>query len=142
MAHYAFIDDNNIVTEVITGIDENDLSGLPDGFSNWEEYYQSHDWHSGTCIRTSYNTFEGEHLLGGTAFRGNYAGVGMKYDEDNDVFYEQQPYPSWTLNETTWKWEPPTAYPTLTEEELTGDDVVSYKWDEDTTSWVLRTPDE
>ena len=59
-----------------------------------------------TCKRTSYNTQAGEHLNGGTAFRGNYAGIGFTYDPDNDVFYAQQPFPSWIMNET-WTWEAP-----------------------------------
>ena len=138
MAHYALLDGDSIVTQVITGIDEDDTSTLPSEFSSWEEFYG--DQHGKTCKRTSYNTVGGSHLLSGTPFRGNYAGIGMKYDASNDVFYEQQPYASWTLNTSTWKWEAPVAYPTLTEEEHTGDEVVSYEWDESVTNWVRRTP--
>tara|TARA_Y100000389_G_C17146723_1_gene357611 strand:+ start:161 stop:586 length:426 start_codon:yes stop_codon:yes gene_type:complete len=141
MAHYAFIDDNSVVTQVIVGIDEDNTEDLPEGFATWEAYYESLEQHSGTCIRTSYNTFEGTHLSGGTPFRGNYAGLGMKYDTENDVFYWQQPYSSWTLNTTTWIWEPPVPYPALTEEQQSADEVTSYEWNEETTNWVLRTPE-
>jgi hypothetical protein len=63
---------------------------------------------------------------GGVALRGNYAGIGYTYDQAHDVFYAPQPYPSWTLSQTTWLWEPPVAYP---------DDGALYAWDEATVSW-------
>ena len=127
MAHYCFINENNIVVEVITGKDENDLETLPEGFASWEEYYQTK--RDGlTCKRTSYNTNANEHLNGGTAFRGNYAGIGFIYDSENDVFYAEQPYPSWLLNESTWTWNPPIPYP---------DDDLIYDWNEETESWDL-----
>jgi hypothetical protein len=83
----------------------------------------------GTWIQTSYNTYGNQHKLGGTPLRGNYAGIGYNYDAVHDVFYDVQPYPSWTLNQTTWLWEAPTPYP--------NDDKL-YKWDEETTSWVEK----
>ena len=95
MAHYAFIDNNNIVIEVIPGKDEGDR--------DWEKYYQ--DIRGKTCKRTSYNTVGNEHLLGGTPFRGNYAGIGYTYDKDNDVFIPPKPGDGFTLNTTTWLWE-------------------------------------
>jgi len=81
MAHYALLDDQNVVVQVITGRDENDL---PDGITSWEDYYGA--FHGLTCRRTSYNTHNGEHLLGGTPFRGNYAGIGYTYEPDLDEF--------------------------------------------------------
>ena len=108
MAHYAFIKDN-IVTEVITGKDETETA--PDGFADWEEYYLTKRPGQDSCKRTSYNTFGNEHRLGGTAFRGNYAGIGMIYDSSNDVFYEPEPYPSWTLDNSDWLWKAPLDYP-------------------------------
>ena len=140
MAHYAFIDENSTVIQVIVGSEE--TTDAPNGFDTWEAYYESLEHHTGTCLRTSYNTYEGTHLLGGTAFRGNYAGLGMKYDSGNDVFYWEQPYASWTLDTSTWTWEPPVAYPTLTAEQLSADEVTSYEWNEETTSWVLRDQPE
>lgn len=112
MAHYAFIDSNNIVTEVIVGVDENLTDDLPEGFSSWESWYLTQRPEMSACKRTSYNTVSNSHKSGGTPFRGNYAGKGFIYDEDNDVFYEPQPYSSWTLNESTWSWEAPISYPT------------------------------
>ena len=98
MAHYAFINEDNIVVEVITGVDETETETLPEGFDSWEEWYA--DFRGQTCKRTSYNTSGGEHILDGVPFRGNFAGIGMIYDEAKDVFYSEQPYPSWVLNET------------------------------------------
>jgi len=122
MAHYAFVDDNNIVTNVFVGRDENDL---PDGITSWEDYYG--DRHGLTCLRTSYNTYGNQHGFGGSPFRGNYAGVGYRYDDTLDAFIPPQPYPSWVLNETTCLWDAPVLYP---------DDGQPYSWDEDTVSWV------
>jgi hypothetical protein len=126
MAHYAFINENNIVTEVIVGKDEDDLDTLPEGFANWEEWYG--DFRGQTCKRTSYNTIANTHTGDGTPFRGNYAGIGFSYDTVNDVFLAPQPYPSWVLNETTWTWEAPVAYPT---------DGEAYIWNENQGNWEL-----
>ena len=123
MAHYAFLDENNIVQEVTVGVDETETA--PEGFGSWEEYYQSIK--GVTCKRTSYNTVANTHTDGGTAFRGNYAGISYVYDTDNDVFYPQQPYPSWTLS-SNWVWEAPTTRP---------NDENGYEWNEDTQSWEL-----
>lgn len=88
----------------------------------------------GQWIQTSYNTRGGVHYGsdgqpdGGEALRGNYAGIGHTYDQANDVFYAPQPFQSWALNQTTWLWEPPVAYP---------DDGQIYVWDEATVSWKL-----
>lgn len=118
MAHYAFLNDNNIVTEVIAGRDEDDIEELPENFDSWEEFYG--DYRGQTCKRTSYNTVGNSHILGGTPFRGNYAGKSYIYDEDNDVFYPQKPYPSWSLDEN-WIWQAPIDYP---------DDEENYIWNE------------
>ena len=124
MAHYAFLNDNNIVTEVITGVDEDAKDDLPDEFDSWEEFYA--DFRGQTCKRTSYNTSGNEHNDSGTAYRGNYAGIGYTYDETNDVFYSPKPYSKWTLNETTWTWEAPEAYP---------DDGKDYVWNDNKGEW-------
>ena len=112
MAHFAKVN-NGIVQQVIVA--------EPEFFNTFV------DSSPGEWIQTSYNTLGNQHTQGGTPLRGNYAGVGYTYDQANDVFYESQPYPSWTLNQTTWLWESPTPYPT--------DDKV-YRWNEATTSWV------
>ena len=111
MAHYAFLDENNIVTEVITGIHETELiEGLDT--ENWYGNFRGQ-----TCKRTSYNG----------NIRKNYAGVGMFYDEERDAFIAPQPYASWVLDEATCRWEAPIPYP---------EDEGNYIWDEETTDWV------
>lgn len=128
MAHYAFIDDNNIVTQVIVGRDEDDL---PEGITDWEIYYG--EKMGQRCLRTSYNTVAGTHTGGGEAYRGNYAGIGFKYDEALDAFIAPQPYPSWTLNEATYSWEAPVAYP---------EDGGVYVWNENKKEWEAVVVDE
>jgi hypothetical protein len=123
MAHYAFLDDNNIVTEVIVGKDESETH--PD-VTDWETHYG--EIRGQVCKRTSYNTGGGVHAHGGTPFRKNYAGIGDSYDAVRDAFIAPKPFNSWVLNEETCLWESPTPYPV---------DENSYTWDEDTTSWVL-----
>jgi len=122
MAHYAFLNMANVVTEVIVGKDETD------GPTNWEIHYGN--IREQVCKRTSYNTSGGVHSGGGVAFRKNYAGIGYTYDETRDAFIPPKPYDSWTLNETTCLWEAPVAYP---------DDGQQYEWNETTTSWDLIT---
>jgi hypothetical protein len=79
----------------------------------------------GTWLQTSYNTHGNQHPEG-KPLRGNYAGMGYTYDSVNDVFYAPQPFPSWTLNNSTWLWESPVVYPT---------DGKVYKWNESITNW-------
>ena len=114
IAHYAFLDDNWVVTEVITGIDETELieEVTP------EQWYAN--FRGQRCVRTSYNG----------NIRKNYAGIGYTYDEDRDAFIPPKPFASWVLDEETCRWEAPVAYPDAAEGEF-------YTWDEDTTSWVL-----
>jgi len=88
------------------------------------------DTQSGTWVQTSYNTHGGQHSQDGTPLRKNYAGIGYTYDSTRNAFYASQPYPSWTLNETTCLWEPPVAHP---------NDDKRYIWNEDTTSWTEVT---
>lgn len=112
MAHYAFLDDDNIVTEVIVGRHEYETV---DGISDWETHYS--EFRGQRCVRTSYNG----------NIRKNYAAIGYTYDEGRDAFIPPQPFPSWVLNETTCLWDAPVPYP---------DDGQRYLWDEDTVSWV------
>jgi len=120
MAHYAFINSNNIVTQVIVGRDEDDLA---EGVTSWEEYYGERMGER--CLRTSYNTVGNQHTEGGTPFRGNYAGIGFKYDEDLDAFIPPKPYASWTLSDS-YLWEAPVAYP---------EDGEQYVWNENQKNW-------
>lgn len=127
MAHYAFLDENNVVTEIIVGKDEGE-EGI-----NWEEHYGA--FRGQKCKRTSYNTVGGVHNSGGTPFRKNYAGIGYTYREDLDAFVPPQPFPSWTLNTDSCLWEPPIPKPTHVGLEM-------YFWNEDTLSWdVVNLPE-
>ena len=120
MAHYAFLDENGIVTEVIPGKNEGE-----DGI-DWEQWYG--DFRGQVCKRTSYNTGGNVHSNGGTPYRGNYAGIGYTYRADIDAFVPPQPYVSWALDSNV-VWQPPVARPT---------DGGMYSWDEATTAWVLN----
>ena len=119
MAHYAFLDDNKIVTEVIPGKNENE-----DGI-DWEQWYS--DFRGQVCKRTSYNTVGGVHINGGIPFRKNYAGIGYLYDEQRDSFIPPKPYASWVLIEETCQWKAPVDMPT---------DDKKYSWNEESQSWI------
>ena len=122
MAHFAQVDENNVVLRVLVieqDVIDTGLFGDPRTF-----------------IQTSYNTQGGVHYGpdgnpdGGVALRKNYAGIGYIYDPVRDAFYAPQPYPSWTLDENTCWWQPPIPMPA---------DDKNYVWDEATTSWVEVT---
>ena len=113
MAHYAFLDSNNIVTEVIVGKNEGE-----DGI-DWEQWYG--EFRGQNCKRTSYNG----------NIRKNYAGIGYTYDVQRDAFIAPQPFASWVLDEDTCLWNSPTPLPT---------DGQQYNWDEATLSWVAFQP--
>jgi hypothetical protein len=110
MAHYAFIDDNNIVTEVIVGVHESELIEGKDPETWYSEFRNQR------CVRTSYNG----------NIRKNYAGIGFTYDEELDAFVAPQPFASWILNAEA-KWEAPIPYP---------DDSIIYSWSEEAGDWV------
>jgi hypothetical protein len=116
VAHFAKLDENNIVTFVTVGRQEDDGKEADLCARTGDVYKQ-----------TSYNTHGGVHALGGTPLRKNYAGIGYTYDAVRDAFIPPKPYTSWLLNETTCLWDAPVAYP---------DDGKRYSWDEATTSWV------
>ena len=134
MAHYAFLDENNIVTEVITGVEEDVIKTDSDGTivggstKAWEKWYG--DFRGQNCKRTSINTLQNKHCEGKSPFRKNFAGVGYTYDETRDAFIRPKPYESWLLNEETCDWEAPTPIPN---DWLT----ILYKWDELTLQWVV-----
>ena len=126
MAHYALINKDNIVVQVITGVDENitqtDLDGTEVGGSSeaWETFYAFRPWFEGlTCKRTSYNA----------NIRKNFAGKGFMYDEVFDAFYAPQPNPSWKLNYETFQWEPPITKPADIEGFI-------WKWSEYNKEWI------
>lgn len=122
MAHYAYLNADNIVTLVIVGKNEEEPPG------NWEEYYGAK--------RTSYNTRGGIYYNPVTgqpdenqtkAFRKNYAGIGFTYDPARDAFIPPQPFPSWVLDEFSCTWKSPVPYPE--------DDSTPYVWNEDVGQW-------
>ena len=120
MAHFAQIDENNIVTRVLVieqDVVDTGLFGEPN-----------------TWVQTSYNTSGGIHRLGGTPLRKNYAGIGYTYDSERDAFIPPKPYASWILVEDTCQWQAPVPM---------NDDGKFYQWNEDTLSWdEIVTPTE
>ena len=112
MSYYARINSLTKKVDKVISAEEEYINTLPN-YDLW--------------IKTSYNTFGGTHTNNGEPLRKNYASVGYIYDVEKDVFHKPQPFDSWTLNQTTFTWEPPVEYPT---------DGKMYKWDETTTSWV------
>ena len=141
MAHFAKIGMNGKVIAVLT-LNNGDMlnaDGVEDE-SVGQQYLERHNnWPAEKWIQTSYNTFGGTHKLGGTPLRGNYAGIGYIWDEDNNIFYPKSPYPSWVLNTTTASWHSPIgdAPDDLTDEEKAAD--THYVWNEGTGAWD-KTP--
>lgn len=126
MAHYAFINEDNIVVEVIPGRDEGTDN------TDWEVYYGN--FRGMLCKRTSYNTASNTHQYGGTPFRKNYAGIGYTWDSERDAFIPPKEYNSWVLNESTCRWDPPIPYPTDYNTRIDGK---KYVWNEGTQSWDI-----
>ncbi len=118
MAHFAQIDENNIVVNVTV---------IPDDQEHRGQEFIAEIGLEGTWIKTSYNTYRDKHHFGGTPLRKNYAGVGYTYDESRDAFIGPKPYPSWVFNEDVCGWDPPVPFP---------EDTPHVHWDEETTSWV------
>jgi|TARA_R110002020_G_scaffold10155_1_gene39284 hypothetical protein len=121
MAHFAKLNNDNIVIDV-QSVHNDTATDEAAGITFLNNLYGTSD----TWKQTSYNTKGGVHLLGGTPFRKNYAGIGDTYDQTRDAFIPPKPYSSWTLNETTCLWDAPVAMP---------DDGKYYIWNEDNTNW-------
>ena len=119
MAHFAEIDENNIVTRVLVVADDQENRG--------QEFLANDLGLGGTWKKTSYNTVGGVHSNGGTPFRKNYAGIGFTFDEARDAFIPPKPFNSWNLNEDTCLWEAPIPMPV--------EEGKIFTWNEDTTSW-------
>lgn len=119
MAHFAQVDENNTVVQVLVVSDDQAHRG--------QDFLANDLGLGGNWIQTSYNTNAGVHANGGTPLRKNYAGIGYTYDASRDAFIPPKPFNSWTLNEDTCLWDAPVAYPA---------DGKVYRWDEDTTNWV------
>ena len=133
MAHYAKLGINSKVigVEVVADADCQNADGIEDEEVGRQFLERIHNWP--LWKKTSYNTAAGQHKNGGTPLRGNYAGIGMTYDEDNDLFLPPKPYPSWVLITAEARWQLPIGdEPELSEAERT---THRYDWDEANGSW-------
>ena len=132
MAHFAKLGLNNKVlsVQVVANTDTQNADGIEDESVGQNFLQRIHGWDASLWKRTSYNTHEGVHQLGGTPFRKNYAGIGFTYDEDRDAFIPPKPFPSWVLEESTCIWKSQITEPTTDEGE--------HKWDEYNNRWTER----
>ena len=129
MAHFAQINETNIVAQVIVADQEVINTGLFGDPASW--------------IQTSYNTYGGMHKLGGTPLRKNFAGIGYTYDRERDAFIPPKPYNSWVIDEDTCLWNPPIPYPADGKRSPT-DEGKAYKWNESIVGWeelIFTTPE-
>jgi len=143
MAHYAKLGANNkvIAVHVVADSDCQNADGVEDEEVGRQFLERIHSWP--LWKKTSYNTQGGQHKLGGTPLRGNYAGIGMTYDEDNDIFIGKKPYASWTLNVAEARWQSPAGdAPALTAEQTSQNEAGthrwSYNWNESSQSWDIE----
>ena len=144
MAHFAKLGANGKVIQVLT-LNNSDMlnaDGVEDE-SVGQQYLETHNnWPAQMWIQTSYNTSGNQHKNGGTPFRGNYAGIGYEWDEDNQIFWPKKPFPSWVKNTTTAAWQSPIGdAPALTAEQESqneaGTHAWHYVWNESGQSWDL-----
>ena len=144
MAHFAKLGANGKVISVLT-LDNKDMLNA-DGVEDetvGQQYLELHNnWPAQMWIQTSYNTIANTHNKGGTPFRGNYAGIGYEWDEDNQIFWTKKPFPSWVKDITTANWQSPIGSPpALTAEQTSQNDAKThdwyYAWNEEGQSWDL-----
>ena len=139
MAHFAQIDSNNKVVQVIV-VDDANVTG------DTSSYITNILGLSGTWVQTSFNTRGGIHTRGGTPLRKNFAGKGFTYDAIRDAFIPPQPYPSWVLNESTCQWHAPVPYPYTASPIMNSGSLdnptatIRYKWNETNLTWEEYTP--
>jgi hypothetical protein len=120
MAHYALIDNDNMVVQVFVGKDENESD------TDWEQHWSTPELR---CLRTSFNTHQNTHINGGVPFRGNFAGIGYSYDPQLDAFIPPKPHLSFVFDEQQLDWVPPTPKPTLFPRQG------KWNWDETVRHW-------
>ena len=140
MAHFAKLGANGKVIAVLT-LNNSDMlnaSGVEEELIG-QQYLEKHNnWPAQMWVQTSYNTQGGKHSKGGTPFRGNYAGIGYTWDEDNNIFLPKTPFNSWVKDVATASWKSPIGdAPALTEEQKTAKSY--YSWNEAGQSWDLKT---
>ena len=149
MAHFAKLGANSKVIQVLT-LDNKDMlnaDGVEDE-SVGQQYLEKHNnWPAQMWIQTSYNTQGNQHRNGGTPFRGNYATIGGEWDNTNQIFWPEKPFPSWEKDISNAKWKAPIDAPALTAEQQAANDAETaawvYQWNENayqednTTGWDL-----
>jgi hypothetical protein len=126
MAHFAKINENNIVEQVIVVEDKNCLNQYDQESEEIGSLF-CHTLLGGIWVQTSYNTQGNTHILGGVPFRKNYASIGYTYDKERNAFIPPQPFNSWVLDENTCLWKSPIPYP---------EDGKKYNWNEESINWV------
>ena len=135
MAHFAKLGTNSKVIQVLT-LDNKDMlnaDGVEDEAVGQQYLEQHNNWPAQMWIQTSYNTSGGVHKDGGTAFRGNYAGIGYTWDEDDQIFWPKKPYASWVKHNESASWKSPIGdAPALSEAEQA---THYYVWNESTQAW-------
>ena len=144
MAHFAKISETNEVLTVLTlnNVDMLNSENLETETVGQQYLEQHNNWPAHLWIQTSYNTSGGTHNSGGTPFRGNYAGIGYTWDEDDQIFWPKKPYASWVKNNSEARWQSPIGdAPALTEEQTSQNEANThrwgYAWNETNTTWDL-----
>ena len=144
MAHFAKITETNEVLQVLTlnNSDMHNVDGVEDELVGQQYLEQHNNWPANLWIQTSYNTFRKTHNSGGTPFRGNYAGIGYTWDEDNQIFWPKKPHASWVKHNESASWKSPIGdAPELTAEQTSQNEAYthmwSYVWNEANTTWDL-----
>ena len=144
MAHFAKLGANGKVIQVLTMDNDKMLNadGVEDETVGQQWLEQHNNWPAQMWIQTSYNTSANQHKNGGTPFRGNYAGIGYIWDEDNNIFWPKKPYASWVKDTTTAQWKSPIGdAPALTAEQISQNEADThrwrYNWNESGQSWDL-----
>ena len=144
MAHFAKLGANGKVIQVLTLDNVNMLNadGVEDEAVGQQYLEQHNNWPAQMWIQTSYNTLGNQHREGGTPLRGNYAGIGYEWDEDNNIFWPKKPYASWVKHTESASWKSPIGdAPALTAEQQSQNEAQThtwhYVWNESNQSWDL-----
>jgi len=144
MAHFAKISEDNKVLQVLTlnNVSMLDSNGVENETVGKQYLEKHHNWPAHLWVQTSYNTVENTHRLGGIPFRGNYAGIGYTWDQENQIFWPKKPYASWVKNISEARWQSPIGdAPQLTEEQISqnasGVQSWGYHWNEENQVWDL-----
>jgi hypothetical protein len=143
MAHFAKIGMNGKVIQVLTLADNDmlDANNQPDEKVGQQHLEKNNNWPAEMWVQTSYNTTENTHKLGGTPLRGNFAGIGYIWDEENQIFWPRKPHGSWIKDISNAKWKAPVDAPSITAEQQTQNDAGThywyYEWNEDNENWDL-----